>query len=157
MIEAGPPQPEGRKAHAPPSTLWELKPSEMTDSLFSVAMIILTSGLRTWGLGFILAVFPGRKWKSLLLLVWSLTAHRKLSDSVRYWGRLLWDRQGEKRKEKGRRQLCTILMHIWPVTLCQGPSHQMLKGCSHYLMGGPCHCPQPLYLKLPGTSHGAVR
>lgn len=88
------------------SSLWGSKQAEWSGSLPSTAMLTLTSKLQTWGPGLILAVFPERKWKSHLASGLELNSMLKNIQNqisfIRYWGRL-WERQGEKWKERERR------------------------------------------------------
>lgn len=74
--------------------------------------------------------FVGKKWKSHLLLVWSLTAFWK--DQIMFTIEEDSCEIDKERKEIKK----TALYHIWSVTLCHGigPHTVVLKGCSNYLM-----------------------
>lgn len=100
---------------------------------FSAHCWDVNSDLRTqtWDSG--LTSFRGKKWKSHLLLVWSLTAFWK--DQIMF---TIEEDSCELDKERKEIKKTALYhpVHIWSVTLCHGMGLHtgVLKGCSNYLM-----------------------
>lgn len=76
----------------------------------------------TWGSGLLLAMFPGWKSKSHLLLVWSLIACWKDQISLAI-GEDPWGWTGREVKRERKKATLPHPVPIWSVTLCQGSSH----------------------------------